>query len=206
MSSLVKINGIKKAQEVEPLKNIKDITKIKTYLKGKDDKRDYTIFVVGINVGLRASDLLKLKVSAVKNSDGSIKDSVTIVEQKTSKVREFNLNRSCKDALNAYLKSYKPLSNDDYLFPSRKGGHLTVKALHRIISDLTEELNIKGNYGTHTLRKTFAYHTYINKVQDNPMILHTLQRILNHSTAAMTLRYIGITKEVIDDVYDSLNL
>jgi len=47
-----------KAQEVEPLKNIKDINKIKTYFRGKEDKRDYTIFVVGINIGLRASDLL----------------------------------------------------------------------------------------------------------------------------------------------------
>lgn len=44
-----------------------------------------------------------------------------------------------------------------------KGGRLTAKALHRIISDLTTELNIKGNYGTHSLRKIFAYHTYIYK-------------------------------------------
>lgn len=70
------------------------------------------------------------------------------------------------------------------------------------MSDLTRELNIEWSYGIHTLRKTFAYYTYINKGQDNPMILYTLQRILDHSTATMTLRYIGITKEVIDDVYD----
>ncbi|MCW6074688.1 tyrosine-type recombinase/integrase [Clostridium sporogenes] len=96
-----------------------------TYLKGKDDKRDYTAFVVGINVGLRASDLLKLKVSDVRNLDGSIKDNVTIVAQKTNKVREFNLNRSCSNALKTYLKGSKMLSNDDYLFLSGKGKRWT---------------------------------------------------------------------------------
>lgn len=204
--TLVKKDGVIKAQEVEPLKNIKDINKIKTYFRGREDKRDYTIFVVGINIGLRASDLLQLKIKDVLNSDGSIKDSVKILEQKTKKVREFKLNKSCKDALEIYIKELNSPGVDDYLFSSRKGGHLTVKSLHKIIKTITRELNIKGNYGTHTLRKTFAYHIYINNIQDNLTILHTLQKILNHSTPAMTLRYIGITKEVINDVYDGLNL
>lgn len=195
-----------KAQEVEPLKNIKDINKIKTYFRGKEDKRDYTIFVVGINIGLRASDLLQLKLEDVLNLDWSIKDSVMIQEQKTKKIKEFKLNKSCKEALEYYIKDLNSVDMEDYLFPSRKGGHLTVKSLHKIIKSITRELNIKGNYGTHTLRKTFAYHIYINNIQDNPTILHTLQKILNHSTPAMTLRYIGITKEVINDVYDGLNL
>lgn len=206
MINLVKKNGVIKAQEVEPLKNIKDINKIKTYFRGKEDKRDYTIFVVGINIGLRASDLLQLKLEDVLNLDWSIKDSVMIQEQKTKKIKEFKLNKSCKEALEYYIKDLNSVDMEDYLFPSRKGGHLTVKSLHKIIKSITRELNIKGNYGTHTLRKTFAYHIYINNIQDNPTILHTLQKILNHSTPAMTLRYIGITKEVINDVYDGLNL
>lgn len=70
--------------EVEPIKNIKDINKVKQYLLGKENKRDYTIFVVGINVGLRASDLLDLKISDVV-AGGEIKDTVNIVEQKTDK-------------------------------------------------------------------------------------------------------------------------
>lgn len=158
------------------------------------------------NIGLRASDLLQLKLEDVLNLDWSIKDSVMIQEQKTKKIKEFKLNKSCKEALEYYIKDLNSVDMEDYLFPSRKGGHLTVKSLHKIIKSITRELNIKGNYGTHTLRKTFAYHIYINNIQDNPTILHTLQKILNHSTPAMTLRYIGITKEVINDVYDGLNL
>ena len=61
----LKSNGIAKANTVDPLKNKKDIQKIKQYLKGKDNKRDYMLFVVGINVGLRVGDLLKLKIKDV---------------------------------------------------------------------------------------------------------------------------------------------
>lgn len=199
--------GITKAQEVEPLKNIKDITKIKTYLKGKDNLRDYMLFIVGINVGLRAGDLLSLKIKDVINSDGRINDNVTIYEEKTNKKRNFTINNSSKEAIELYLSSTANYSNDDWLFKSRKGNSpLTVESTHKIIKSVIRELNIKGNYGTHTLRKTFAYHTYINNVRDNPSILQTLQKVLNHSTPSMTLRYIGITKEVITDLYNNLNL
>ena len=199
--------GIPKAQEVEPLKSIKDINKIKQYLMGKKNKRDYMLFVVGINVGLRAGDLLSLRIRQIVDNKNAIKDIITIQEEKTGKSRTFTLNRSAKKAIGLYLESLEEYNSNDYLFRSRKGnGHLTVEAAHKNIKSLLRELGIKGNYGTHTLRKTFGYHTYINNVRENPGILETLQKILNHSSSSMTLRYIGITKEVITDVYKSLNL
>lgn len=199
--------GINKAQEVEPIKNVKDIQKVKQYLLGKENKRDYMLFVVGINVGLRAGDLLSLKIKDVADEEGHIKNSVRIQEEKTDKYREFVLNKSAKEAIKVYLNSLKDYSLEDYLFSSRKGNaSLTVESAHKIIKTTLRELNIKGNFGTHTLRKTFAYHTYINNVKTNPGIIETLQKMLNHSSSAVTLRYIGITKEVITDVYNSLNL
>lgn len=204
--------GINKAEEVEPIKNVKDINKVKQFLLGKTNKRDYMLFVVGINVGLRAGDLLGLKIKDVL-IDNKIVDSVTIIEEKTrhtnktTKKRTFELNNSAKEAISLYLSTLKDIDVDSYLFKSRKGTEsLTVESAHKIIKTTLRELNIKGNYGTHTLRKTFAYHCYINNIKDNPMILNTLQKMLNHSSASVTLRYIGITKEVITDVYNSLNL
>lgn len=199
--------GINKAQEVEPIKNLKDIQKVKQYLFGKENKRDYMLFVVGINVGLRAGDLLQLRIKDILNS-GKIVDSVKLKEEKTDKYREFTLNNSAKDAIRLYLNNIKEYSPDNYLFKSAKGDNcpLTVESAHKIIKTLLRDLNIKGNFGTHTLRKTFAYHTYSNNIKDNPAILDTLQKMLNHSSTAVTLRYIGITKEVITDVYNSLNL
>jgi len=195
-----------KADETEPIKNIKDITKVKQYLMGKSNKRDYMLFVVGINVGLRAGDLLRLKTKDVL-LDGTIVDKVALYEEKTDKKRAFELNDSSKAAIRLYLDTMQDVDYEAYLFKSRKGsGALTVESAHKIIKTTLRELNIKGNYGTHSLRKTFAYHIYINSIRTNPTIINTLQKILNHSSASVTLRYIGITKEVISDVYNSLNL
>jgi len=195
-----------KAGEVEPIKSIKDLTKVKQYLLGKDNKRDYMLFTLGINVGLRAGDLLKLKIRDVLK-DSTIVEKVVIYEEKTDKKREFELNNSAKGAIRLYLDTLQDMDYESYLFKSRKGsGALTVESAHKIIKTTLRELNIKGNYGTHSLRKTFAYHIYINNIRTNPTILNTLQKMLNHSSASVTLRYIGITKEVISDVYNSLNL
>ena len=189
-----------KPREVEPFKNKKDIEKIKQYLRGKDNLRDYTIFVVGINVGLRAGDLLSLKWSDVLNENGTIKDNLLITEEKTSKTKELTLNKSVKEALSEYLKDVQ--EGEEYIFSSRKGNeHLQVRSLHRIIKQATRDLNIKGNYGTHSLRKTFGYHRYKAGIP-----LETLQKMFNHSSQAITLKYIGITKEVIQDAYKSINL
>lgn len=90
---------------------------------------------------------------------------------------------------------------NDYLFKSRKGGHIGVRPLHHIIKSTLRELGIKGNYGTHSLRKTMAYHRYKNNVP-----LETIQKMLNHSSSAITLRYIGITQKVISECYNAFNL
>ncbi|MSU01394.1 tyrosine-type recombinase/integrase [Tissierella pigra] len=190
-----------KPKEVEPFKNIKDIEKIKQYLKGKDNLRDYTIFTVGINVGLRAGDLLALRWSDVLEGN-RIKKTAYIIEEKTKKGKDIEFNKSSREALQAFKDTFDSVDLDDYIFTSRKGNeHLQVRSLHRIINDVVKELKIKGNYGTHSLRKTFGYHRYNNGIQ-----LETLQKIFNHSTQSMTLKYIGITKEVIQDAYNSVNL
>ena len=193
--------------EVIAFKNKKEIEKIKQYLLGKKDKRDYALFVVGINIGLRTQDLLNLKLSDVSKSQTEIKKKVQVIEQKTGKIREFELNDSARDALRLYISGISNYAPDRWLFPSRKGNsHLTVDAVRRIIKDVCKELGIKGNYGAHSLRKTFGYWVYVSRVQQNPLILATLQKIFNHSTQATTLRYIGIDSVEISNVYQSLNI
>lgn len=210
---ILKSDGKPAPSEVEPIKDKKDIQKIKQYLLGCPSKRNYALFVFGINVGLRASDLLKLRIKDVAEQSGKskwlIKNSVVLIEQKTSRRREFQINQVARKALELYLnEERRDAQEDEYLFISQKGTNcpLQVNSLHKIIKTLMRELNIKGNYGTHTLRKTFAYHIYANNIKDDPGIVEKLQKLLNHSSASITLRYIGITKEVISDIYNSLNL
>lgn len=192
---------------VSPLKNPKDIQKIKQFLMGKPSKRDYCLFVVGINIGLRASDLVRLRVNdAYDLKIGKCKDTVKVVELKTGKDKEFVLNRSAQDAIKLYLSERKNLSPEDFLFGSQKKGMLHVKSVNRFVRDTCKDLGIGGRYGSHTLRKTFGYHAYMQNIQSDPGFIHTLQQVLNHSSPRTTLLYIDIDKEKIENVYKDLNL
>lgn len=206
----LKTNGVKKAKQVEPIKNKKDLKKLVTYLKATN-LRNYTIVIVGMNVLLRAGDLLELKWSDVLEEDMTFKRIIWITEEKTNKQRKISFNNDSIDALILYKDSLNSFNVNDYIFTSRKVNKngekkLDVKALHKIIKDTCKELNIKGNFGTHTLRKTGAYHIYNDNIATNPTILTRLQKILNHSSQATTLHYIGIETQEIDDIFDNLKL
>ena len=75
------------------------------FLMGKQDKRDFALFVVGINIGLRTQDLVSLRVSDVSSSRTSIHRMVQVIEQKTGKLRTFELNDVAVAALKLYLNS-----------------------------------------------------------------------------------------------------
>ena len=204
--TILKSDGVKKAEAVSPIKRPKDLKKVYSYLK-EYNIRNFAIFVVGVNVLLRAGDLLSLKWSDILDEKLTIKSRIYIIEEKTKKRREVRFNEDARSSLQLYKDSLTEINPQGYVFKSRKGpGPITVKTLHRIITETCEELGVKGNFGTHSLRKTGAYFVYINNVADNPTIIAYLQKILNHSSQATTLRYIGIESEEIDDIFDNLKL
>lgn len=108
-----------KAQEVEPIKSIKNINRVKRYFLSKEEYRNYTLFVLGINIGLRAGDLLSLKMEDVlEEIDDNIYclvDEVNIMEGKTNKTRMFTLNKSAKEAIAFYIEKLNP----DYIYKTR---------------------------------------------------------------------------------------
>lgn len=188
---------------VEPIRDKKTIERMKKVLKA-DGLRNYTLFVLGINSGLRISDLLALRVSDVLDEKGSIKDRIALRESKTSKIKNFPVGNTTKKALKEYLEEYSQSTIyelDMFLFPSRKGGQLSRQQAYRIINDAARTVGIKDKIGTHTLRKTFGYWAYKQGVD----IAH-LQKLLNHSAPSVTLAYIGITQDELDDVYLNLDL
>lgn len=202
----------------EPFKNLRDINRITNYLLSKGKYRDYMLFVVGINFGLRASDLLKLKFKDILNNDSSFKTSFELIEKKTSKTRThkkaryIKIGKAVQQAVITYLQHNPEITLNDYLFTSQKkddNGNsrpITRQQMERILKSTAKELNIKGNhFSTHSLRKTFGYHM-MKQHNNDPRTLLILQQILGHSTSAITLNYIGITQDEIDSAYDSLNL
>ena len=184
---------------VQPIKDLKQIETIKWILKQKS-LRDYCLFVLGINSGLRISDLLRLRISDVSEK-GKPKDRIRLREKKTNKFKDFPISDNAKSAIKEYLKT-RIINENEPLFLSRKNkGFLLRQRAYKILNDVARSVGIKEKIGTHTLRKTFGYHAY-NKGYDITLI----QKLFNHSSPSVTLRYIGITQEQMDDVYLSLEL
>jgi len=181
---------------VQPIRDLKQIEAMKAILKSKSE-RDYLLFVLGINTGLRISDLLALTVGEVWQHKPA--EFIEIREKKTGKSKRFILNQSAAKALKetSYLKGADLKAP---LFPSRKGGAISRIQAYRVLNAAAELAGI-NEIGTHTLRKTWAYHAYQAGTD-----LSLIQQVLNHSSPSVTLRYIGITQDDIDRVYKSINL
>lgn len=185
---------------VQPLRDRRHIDRMKKVLRS-ESMRDYVLFVLGINSGLRVSDLLALKVEDVQDGKGAVKDRVTLREKKTGKAKDFPISSTAAKALSEYLAS-ESFSPDDALFPSKKGRKpLSRVQAYRILNEAARVVGIKDRVGTHTLRKTFGYHAY-----KMGMDLSVIQKLLNHASPSITLGYIGITQDDLDNVYLSLNL
>jgi len=180
--------------KVEPIKEQKDIKLIKKLLENKP--RDLALFTIGINTNLRASDLLRLKAGQVK--DLNPMDTIEINEKKTGKNRKVDFNGACIKAIKKLLASGK-FDDDDYLFKSQRGKVLTVPAVHLKVKQWCKTINLKGNYGSHTLRKTFGYHQRVTFGVDLPLLMECF----NHSTQKQTLDYLCIQPEEIKGVYEN---
>jgi len=202
----------------EPIKSIADITRISEYLIQNRRYRDNMLFILGINFGLRVSDLRELRFcDLLEEAPGgyAFKQSFPVLEQKTKNTRKVQRNRSItinkavRDAVELYLRHVNtPPRLDDFLFVSesnRAKGALSRMSVDRIIKGIGTDLNLPYKMATHTLRKTFAYHQMVLS-NNNPRKLLLLQKIFGHSSVEQTLEYIGITKDEIEQAYLDLNL
>lgn len=179
---------------VQPIRSKKEIDRMKRALK---PGRDRLLFIVGINVALRISDLLQLKVRDVRN-----KDVLPIRETKTGKVKLIRLNNAVKRAVKVYVP--EDANDDDYLFPSRKGKNkpITRQQAYNIIVDAAKRAGLDAeNIGTHTMRKTFGYFAF---KAGTPLAV--LMALFNHANERITSAYIGITQDTVDSVYESVEL
>jgi integrase len=174
---------------VDPIREIKDIKAISALTK--DSPRDHLLFLLGINNGLRAADLLRLKVGDVRNM--RVGDTLAIKESKTQKENILVVNKTVHKALRAYLDNTQP-GDEDFLFASRKGnGPLQSQAVSKLVKKWTKAVNLKGNYGAHSLRKTWGF---IQRTVHG-VGFEIICKRYNHSSPAITMRYLGIQdKEV----------
>lgn len=190
---------------VNSIKDPKQIASMKSVLK-KRGLRDLLLFVMGINTALRVSDLLSLIVGDVRDSDGQFRPFVLLKETKTRKMKRFPLNEAILEVLKGYIGPAMQDSEPLFASLSREKGTRGKKPIsrvqaYRILNGAAQKVGIEEAIGTHSLRKTFGYHTY--KKTGN---LALVQKLLNHASSGDTLRYIGIDQEDMDDAYLALNL
>lgn len=176
-----------KMATVEPIRNLEDLRKVEKILK-KQSSRDLLLFTIGTNCGLRISDILALDIKDIKG-----KNYIQIVEKKTKKYKKFPINSKLKPMLDDYVKDK---NCDEPLFQSIYHNRLERFAAYHIIKKACSKAGLEERIGTHTLRKTFGYHHY-KKYKDVAM----LQKIFNHSSPQITLRYIGIEQDQINESY-----
>ncbi|MGG3799936.1 site-specific integrase [Metabacillus fastidiosus] len=183
-------------QTVQPIKEKEKLEAIKKILRASSIRNEL-LFVLGINTGLRISDLLSLEIGDVKASD-----KIEIREKKTKKQRTIAISRKTCRLIERYLKEERPHAEyDEPLFLSQKGGPITRQHAYDILNKAARDVGIIDRIGTHSLRKTFGYFAYKKGVD-----LAMIQKLLNHSSQAETLRYIGITQEQMDEIVLRLDL
>lgn len=201
-----------KKHAAEPIKSLEDIQYVSQYLIDHRRYRDNLLFVAGINLGLRCGDLLQLKIGHLLDEQGSYKEKVVLREQKTGKVREAWLNDAVYDAMDLYLQDAGTVSLNDYIFKGignrskNSDRPMRVDTCEKLLKKIVnEECGLSVHASTHMLRKTFSYHV-IMTAPDRPRAVEFLQKILGHSSPAITLAYAGITDDEVKGTYQNLNL
>lgn len=188
--------------KVEPIRDIQEIRDIQDYLYCEGRRRDYCLFIVGINTAYRASDLLSLTIGQVAHLKPG--DIIDIKEKKTGKYRPVTMNHAVWGAIDDWLRHHPDKDNPDApLFPSfRRKAPLTVPTLNRMVKGWCQAMGVHGHFGSHTLRKTWGYHQRTVNAAPLPLLMSAF----GHSSEAQTLRYLFIQDREIRDLYMGLDL
>lgn len=165
-------------------------------------RRNYTIFQLGKATLLRVSDVMQLKKVDVFNPDGTIKQNTFIHDQKTGKANTLYLKPVHNDLLAYYDWLQQQNLISEWLFPSLQHPerHITEKQFYKVMAKVGDLLGI--NYlGTHTMRKTGAYRVYTQSNYNIGLVMN----LLNHSSEAMTLTYLGLDQASRETMLDQIN-
>jgi integrase len=150
----------------------------------KPNNRVATALILEANLGLRIGDVLNLKLSDIVRDGNRYR--LDIIEQKTSKKREFTIPIE----IYSYIQEYAYSNN---IKPTAKLFDITDRAVQKQLKIVCDYLNIEG-VSTHSFRKYFATNLYIN----NNYNIQLVRQILQHSSTAITQKYIGIQQKDIE--------
>ena len=180
-------NSVDAIRDLRAIDNIKRMT--------VSNPRNHLLFILGVNNGIRITDLLNLKWEQF--ADKQKGDIVQIKEQKTGKKNYIAINGAVAKALRLYREKLQPEA-DCYLFQSRKGKNkpLTITQVSRLVKSWCKLAGLSGRYGSRTLRKTFGY---VQRVHHG-VGFDVLAKRYNHSSPRVTMVYLGIMDDEVKDI------
>ena len=191
----------------EPIRSKIELKKFIAYYKSqRPNFRNYCLIQLGLNTALRINDLLHLKWKDVLDEHYEFRKYIEVIEAKTKKKKAIPINKTCQKALIQFMnyESIRVLKLDNYIFYSKKSSAINsplsrVQAYRIMKEAANATLKNPSHISCHSLRKTFGYYAY--KAGANPIIL---MDIYNHSSFEITKRYIGITQEEKDEIYNNI--
>jgi len=193
-------------QIVLPIKDDEILKQVQDTLLNnfKSGRRNYTIFQVGKATLLRVSDVLRLKQADVFDDYGAIKQHAFIKDKKTGKRNTLYLKPVMMDLVmyQQWLKRNGYEGTTEWLFPSttRPQKHIDERQFYNVMTKVGDLLDI--NYlGTHTMRKTGAYRVYVQSNYNIGLVM----KLLNHSSEAMTLAYLGLDQVSREHMLDKID-
>ena len=172
---------------------------IRKLAKDKNYKMSLLI-ALGCFTGLRISDILALTWEQILNTE-----EFTITEKKTGKRRTLRLNPQLQKHIQECYKHIQPLKVQSYILVSQKGTVFTIQRINVILKEIKKKYRLKvKNFSCHSLRKTFGRQVYNMNSENSELALVKLMELFNHSSIAITKRYLGLRQEEILETYDCL--
>ncbi|MDD3123262.1 MAG: tyrosine-type recombinase/integrase [Candidatus Izemoplasmatales bacterium] len=171
----------------------------------KDGKDVLSLFVaVSLFFGTRVSDTLSIRWNMLMEEDLSVKKSFDITEKKTKKYRRITINEDLAKYIKSTFEKIQPDNLDNFIFISQKKSVYSIQRLNVLLKEFRDKYNLSvKNMSCHSLRKGFGAELYKRGDKSENMLIQ-LSMIFNHSSTAITRRYIGITDQHIAETYELL--
>ena len=159
------------------------------------------LIALGCFTGLRISDILALRWEQILSTE-----EFTIIEKKTGKKRALRLNPQLQQHIRECYEHIQPIGLKSPILVSQKGTVFTIQRINVVLKEIKRKYRLKvKNFSCHSLRKTFGRQVYNMNSENSELALVKLMELFNHSSLAITKRYLGLRQEEILQTYDVLS-
>jgi site-specific recombinase XerD len=162
---------------------------------GTFEVRNRSLFMLGVSVGGRISELLALKIGDVWQNGQPVADLLfekdVVKGKETARMIPVNGDgqKAIQELTEWHSERFGDLSPQRPLFPSRKfGDSLSRSQAHRILEVAFQKAGLNGKLATHSLRKTFAQRIY-----DASGDIFLVKEMLGHKSVETTKQYLGVS-------------